>query len=410
MVGRAGHDGGRGTSVISQHQDGGWRTLDVSPGENVEVMVHEDPGPDVLRTWDLLVDRTPGTDVTQFSVWAGLRGRVGFSPLYLMAYRGAELVGGAQIFTRRVPVLGGVGYLPYGPLVAPDVAAPDDIRRALADALAVVGRRRLRILFIQPPEGAQETSSELLRRGFRPSSAGIAPEGSIRIDLTSDLADIRSRFGKRLKSWTNRWESRGVAIRAGDERDVPLLAELMATSAHHQGYTPLPVDYMAALYRELAATGHAVLFVGEVNGVPVAADLMTGCGDMVRGRLSGFDRSGEAMRLSVPAAIRWEMIKWAKGQGYRWFDFGGLRPETLDALLDGHGRSADTVPAADQPKVTFGGTAFRYPTPVEMIRPAVLRTSYDLAWRSAAGRRLFTEVQSLLRRGSRWSGIGGSSR
>jgi len=401
---------GGGAGVIPQHQGGGWTALDVSLGGNVEVMVCEVPGLEVLQAWDLLVDRTPGTDVTQLSVWAGLRGRVGFSPLYLFAYRGAELVGGAQILTRRVPVLGGVGYLPYGPLVAPDVAAPEDVRRALVDALAVLGRRRLRILFVQPPEGAQDTSNELLRRGFRPSSAGIAPEGSIRIDLTSDLADIRSRFGKRLKSWTNRWESRGVTIRAGDERDIPLLAELMATSAHHQGYTPLPVDYMAALYRELAATGHAALFVGEVNGVPVAADLMTGCGDMVRGRLSGFDRSGEAMRLSVPAAIRWEMIKWAKGQGYRWFDFGGLRPETLDALLDGHGRSADTLPAADQPKVTFGGTAFRYPTPVETIRPAALRTSYDLAWRSAAGRRLFTEVQSLLRRGSRWRGPGVSSR
>jgi hypothetical protein len=167
---------------------------------------------------------------------------------------------------------------------------------------------------------------------------------------------------------------------------------------------------MTALYRELAATGHAVLFIGEVNGVPVAADLMTGCGDMVRGRLSGFDRSGEAMRLSVPAAIRWEMIKWAKAQGYRWFDFGGLRPETLDALLDGHDRSTDMLPTADQPKLTFGGTAFRYPTPVEMIRPAALRTAYDLAWRSAAGRRLFSEVQSLLRRGVRRRDTGMSLR
>jgi hypothetical protein len=162
----------------------------------------------------------------------------------------------------------------------------------------------------------------------------------------------------------------------------------------------LPLDYMTALYRELAATNHAVLYVGEVDGAPVAADLMTGCGDMVRGRLSGFDRTGEAMRLSVPAAIRWEMIKWAKGQGYRWFDFGGLRPETLAALLDGSDHSADTFPTADQPKVTFGGTAFRYPTPVEMIRPAALRTAYDLAWRSASGRRVFARVQSLLR-GSR---------
>jgi hypothetical protein len=131
---------------------------------------------------------------------------------------------------------------------------------------------------------------------------------------------------------------------------------------------------------------------------------MTGCGEMVRGRLSGFDRSGEAMRLSVPAAIRWEMIKWAKAQGYRWFDFGGLRPESLAALLDGAERGAecgaDSLPAADQPKVTFGGTAFRYPTAVEMIRPAALRMAYDLAWRSATGRRLFREAQSLLR-GSR---------
>ncbi len=401
---------GAGTGVTSQHRGGRWPARDGSPGPDVKVMARTDPGPEVLRAWDLLVDRAPGTDVTQLSTWAGLRAQVGFTPLYLMAYHGVGLAGGAQILTRRVPVLGTVGYLPYGPLVAPDVPDADDVRRALVDALVVLSRRRLRILFVQPPEGDDDTSRELLYRGFRPSSAGIAPEGSIRIDLTADLAEIRSRFGKRLKSWTNRWESRGVTVRVGDVRDVPLLAELMAGSAQHQGYTPLPLDYMTALYRELAATGHAVLYVGEVNGVPVAADLMTGCGDMVRGRLSGFDRSGEAARLSVPAAIRWEMIQWAKGKGYRWFDFGGLRPETLDALLDGQDRSAETLPAADQPKLTFGGTAFRYPTAVEMIRPGALRAAYDLAWRSAAGRRLFSEVKSLLRRGVRQRGAGESSR
>jgi lipid II:glycine glycyltransferase (peptidoglycan interpeptide bridge formation enzyme) len=374
-----------------------------SSDRKVQVIASEEPGPEALHAWDLLVDRTPGTDVTQFSVWGGLRSRVGFTPLYLLAYQAGELVGGAQILTRRFPVLGSVGYLPYGPLVSPDAAAAEDIRRALVDALVLLSRRRLRILFIQPPEGAEATSDQLLRRGFRPSSAGIAPQGSIRIDLTADLAEIRSRFGKRLKSWTNRWESRGVTVRPGTEADVQLLAELMASSAQHQGYTPLPLDYITALYRELSATGHVVMFVGEVDGVPVAVDLMTGCGAMVRGRLSGFDRSGEAMRLSVPAAIRWEMIKWAKAQGYRWFDFGGLRPETLAALLDATERDADSLPTADQPKVTFGGTAFRYPAAIEVIRPAALRIAYDLAWRSATGRRLFREAQSVLR-GSRGRG------
>lgn len=371
-----------------------------SNDRKVRVIAREDPGPEALHAWDLLVDRTPGTDVTQFSAWGVLRGRVGFTPLYLLAYQDGELVGGAQILTRRFPVLGSVGYLPYGPLVSPGAPAAEDIRHALVDALLLLTRRRMRILFIQPPEGAEDTSAELLRCGFRPSSAGIAPQGSIRIDLTADLAEIRSRFGKRLKSWTNRWESRGVTVRPGTEADVRLLSELMASSAQHQGYTPLPLDYITALYRELAATGHVVMFVGEVGGAPVAVDLMTGCGEMVRGRLSGFDRSSEAMRMSVPAAIRWEMIKWAKAQGYRWFDFGGLRPETLAALLDpGEPRAegADSLPTADQPKLTFGGTAFRYPTAVEMIRPAGLRMAYDLAWRSATGRRLFREAQSMLR-------------
>lgn len=369
----------------------------------VTVSVTADPGPAALRTWDELVDRTPGTDVTQFSAWARLRATVGFTALSVLAYRDAELVAGAQVLCRRVPLLGTVGYLPYGPLVAeqvPDGPDRDEVRRVLTDALLELGRRRLRMMFVQPPEGAHEVSRDLLRRGFRPSSAGIAPTGSIRIDLSADLAEIRSRFGKRLKSWTNRWASRGVTVRIGDERDVPLLVELMNISSQHQHYRPLPAAYVGALYAELAATGHAALFVGEVHGVAAAVDLVTGCGNMIRGRLSGFDRSEEAVRLSVPAAVRWEILQWAKANGYRWFDFGGLRPETLDALLNGAGSSADEWPSADQPKVTFGGTAYRYPTPVELIRPAPLRVAYDLTRRSAAGNRMFGAVKNTLR-GSR---------
>lgn len=65
-------------------------------------------------------------------------------------------------------------------------------------------------------------------------------------------------------------------------------------SAHHQDYQPPPVDYLEVMYSELAATGQAALFVGEVHGEPVAADLVTRCGAIVRGWLAGFDRTGEA--------------------------------------------------------------------------------------------------------------------
>src|SRR3954451_6536364 len=78
----------------------------------------------------------------------------------------------------------------------------------------------------------------------------------------------------------------------------------MADSARRQNFVAPPDDYVHTLYRELAATGNAALFVGRVDGVPVAADVVTICGGMIRGRLTGFERGEETAGLSVPAAGR----------------------------------------------------------------------------------------------------------
>ena len=41
----------------------------------------------VPEEWDALVERTPGTDVTQLSAWARVRASAGFSPLYVHAHQ-----------------------------------------------------------------------------------------------------------------------------------------------------------------------------------------------------------------------------------------------------------------------------------------------------------------------------------
>jgi lipid II:glycine glycyltransferase (peptidoglycan interpeptide bridge formation enzyme) len=348
--------------------------------------------------WDGLVERTPSTDVTQLTAWARVRGQVGFVPLYLFAEGGGRLLGGGQILVRALPVIGRIGYLSYGPLVAPDTPYPVAVRTALVDALEQVGRRMLAGLFVQPPEDAFAVSADLLARGFRRSSAGIAPVGSIRIDLTESLDTIRGRFGRRLRSWTNRWADRGVVVRRGDERDLPLLCELMKRSAAAQGHPPLAPAYVETLYRELAPD-HVALFVGELDGVPLAADLVTRCGGLLRGRLSGFDRSGAAARVSLPAAVRWQIVQWGKAEGCRWLDFGGLTEETLDILLAGGPRPDEGWAARDQPKLTFGGAAVRFAPAVELISSPWLRAGFDLAERSRHGRLALEFAARVLRSG-----------
>lgn len=363
----------------------------VSP---TRVEVSETPGAEELATWDHLVDATPGSDAAQLSSWARFRSSYGNRPLYVFVYDRDTLIGGAQILQRRVPVVGTIGYVQHGPVCTTAAAG-----EAVATALAELGRRRFRMLFVQPPRWADETSHRLIELGFRTSSVEIAPPGSILLDLDQPEDVLRKGLTKKLARWVNKWPRAGVTVRPGDRSDVPLLAGLLARSAAHQGFDPLGESYVARLYDALAPSGHAAIFVGLVDDRPVAAALMTMCGSVVSGRLKGMDRSDNIRRLRVPAAVHWEIILWAKRAGYRWLDGGGLSETMLRALVDGEPGDRDTWPSADVYKLQFGGVSYRYPTPVELIRPGALRLGYDLSRRLPAGQALVHRIIERLRGG-----------
>ncbi|HEX4252010.1 MAG TPA: GNAT family N-acetyltransferase [Pseudonocardia sp.] len=369
----------------------------------VTVRREDTPDAATMAAWNELVLCTPGTDVTQLPAWATIRTMVGYRPCYLLAHRDERLVGGALVLRRRLLGALSIGYLPYGPVIAPDVPDRPSVVAALAGELAAFAGTQ-QLMFIQPPEHAEDVSDALLALGFRPSTAGIAPAGSYRVDLTQPLEQIRAGFSKRLKSWTNRWESKGVRVRHGDESDLPLLISLMTRTGARQGFSPPPLDYVRTLYRELVALDAAAIFIGEVHGVPVSADMVTVCAGMVRGRLGGFDSSGEAGKLSVPAAVRWEIIQWAKQRGHRYLDFGGLPESMLADMIDRGIHCCDSWPSAQRGKLAFNGQPFRYPTPVERIHPRSARRLYDYVMSHRGGLAVVGTMKDLLRgnRGSRF--------
>jgi lipid II:glycine glycyltransferase (peptidoglycan interpeptide bridge formation enzyme) len=361
----------------------------------LSVTLSERPAPTTLATWDALARSVPGGDVSQLSSWADVRRGANFEPLYLLVYREDQIVGGALILKRKLPVIGALCYVPYGPLISPD-ADRAAVVAVLATALRQFARRKLMLLFVQPPLDAHDLSFELQRHGFRPSQAGIAPNASLRLDLANDEDALRAGLAKRLQTWTRRWPARGVHVRRGTQDDIPLFTRLHAATAQHQGFPPFSLDYLHTLYGLLSATGSAELFIAEINGRPVAARLYTACGGVLKLRLVGMSRDDEAAKLSVAAAVEWEAIRWAKAKGYRWFDFGGIREAAISALQeDGPGSPALTSPEAFKAK--FGGTPFRYPTPVEIMAPSIVRLTYDLSRRWPVTRRLIDQTVRMLR-------------
>jgi lipid II:glycine glycyltransferase (peptidoglycan interpeptide bridge formation enzyme) len=339
-----------------------------------------------LASWDALVQAIPVSDVTQLSSWAKLRQRVGYQPLYLFTHENRDLVGGTQILLRRLPLLGTVGYCSYGPLIGRTDRRPD-VGSALSSAMRQVGRG-LAMLFVQPPEHAEDVAGCLLARGFRPSDADIAPAATLRVDLTASVEQLRGNLSRRLRGWSHQWAKRGVTVRKGDEGDLTVLAKLIACSAEHQGYRSFSENYLRTLHDELASQGNAVCFIAEVSGKAVAGDLLTGCGQTLKRRLVGLDRSNEAVRLNASGAVVWESILWAKSQGYRYFDFSGAMPVSARMLEVDGATDPEMLDGPDRFKTRFGARLYRYPQAVELISSSLLRSTYDFSRRTAAGRRL----------------------
>ena len=368
-------------------------------GARVSVRVASEVGIDELAEWDEFVSSVALSDVAQLSAWGAVRAKAGFDALHVFAHRSETLVGGAQVIVRRIPLLGSIGYVSAGPVVAEGLEDRGEVVGALATAMTELLRKGIRVLFVQPPAGADDVSRALTERGFRFSQAGIAPAASVRLDLSADEEQLQSGLDTRLRKWSRRWHHRGVTVRLGDSSNLPLLADLIAKSAVHQQYEPLSLDYLEVLYGSLERTGNAVLFVGEADGSPVAVELCTYCGGVMKSRLTGMDRDSPAAALNVPAAVLWNAILWAKADGARWFDFGGLNKASAETLIAGQSLDQATVSGPDFFKLRFGGEPYLMPPAVEAARPQLALRCHDLAQGSERGRAVIGALQRRMRGG-----------
>jgi lipid II:glycine glycyltransferase (peptidoglycan interpeptide bridge formation enzyme) len=365
-------------------------------GDEVLVTVSARPDVDALRRWDLLVATTPRADIAQLSAWAQVRRQAGCAPLFVFAETAGALVGGALVLHRRLPGLGDIGYLSYGPVLHADAdrAATAD---AVCRAIAGLAGQHLAAMFVLPPRGAHDISRRLLQLGFRPFTAEVAPTASLELDLSRPTPDLRKALSSGVRSGIRQATARGVHVRTGVERDLPVVAELLADTAAHHRFPPIPLDYLQRLYQQLERENHIKIFIAECNGVPLATHVLTCCGDAAKLRLTGMRRS-PATPPDAAALLQWEALLWAKGSGYASFDFGGISPATVDAVRAGRAGLASRVNGPDYFKASFGGQPFHYPEAVELFSSTAARRGHDLARRPGLGRRVIERARHRLRR------------
>jgi lipid II:glycine glycyltransferase (peptidoglycan interpeptide bridge formation enzyme) len=350
--------------------------------------------------WDAFLAKTPGGHYVQSSLWARMKALSGWRATRVVVTRGDDIVGGAQLLTRPLPLVGAAGYVPKGVLVASDDAR---LSHLVIDAVhQAAAAHRVQYLAMQPPGNGQAFVRELPAWGFRPNPRLGTVTATVRIDLSPEPGDILAQMKKKTRSNIHRGQSQGITAREGVESDLETFYRLLAAASRRKQFPIYSETYYAELWRVLGSRGHLKLFLAEYAGEAVSAMLAIPFGDTMFTHVSAW--SGRHRERKPNEALEWAAMMWAKARGYRYYDFEGIDPKAARAVLRGEPVPDSLTQTADRTvtryKLGFGGQVTLLPGAYEYVYNPFLRWAYHTALPKIQHWPMIAKVQKGLMRAS----------
>jgi lipid II:glycine glycyltransferase (peptidoglycan interpeptide bridge formation enzyme) len=372
----------RRSDLVPVHRTGGY-----------SVRVSEEPDD---PAWDDFLEKAPGSAYTQTSCWGRARESIGWRPIRIVISEGDRVVAGVQMERRSLPVGGVVGFVFGGPVVGDD--RPDLAGLVLDEMMAMDRAANVRYLAVQPSPGCERMSAELARRGFRPGILDflyIYFAASLSLDLRPSPEELLAKMSKKRRQNIRAAAGRGVTVRRGSGADLAIFSHLKDAHAARLGYARRDEGYYEELWRVLAPRGHIVLFIAEYQGEPIAAQLAIPFGDTSH----HIERpwSGAHGELRASELVEWETMKWAKAEGYRFADLGGIETPVAEAILSGGEEPRDSRFGASLFKLRWGGRIVVDPPFLDYVYDPVLRFGYRCIPRSVMGSRWMERLVKRLR-------------
>jgi hypothetical protein len=244
-------------------------------------------------------------------------------------------------------------------------------------------------VFAFDPESRLRTSEALRRHGFLQVRASMMYERTLVVDLTPTEEALLAGFHKNARQGIRNVARYPVVVTSAVSIALaPRLQELSDETRQRTGGESRPLDW-EALIRLSAEAPHlsriAVLRRTDVTGPEGVLAFAWGC---VHGGVAEYSESGSTradnLKVSTSYALLWDLMRWARANGARWFDLGGV--------TDGSTHSEDPLGGISDFKRRFSQ------------REIEVGQQWDLEPHPAraAAARLVSRSAAMLRLGIRW--------
>lgn len=288
------------------------------------------------QQWDTFVTAHPRAHLLQLSAWAGQKRPYGWDSARVALADGDQIVAGAQILFRRLPLgLGTMAYLPMGPLLANNAQ-----REALWLAIDDLCRQR-RAAFLKWEPGIAEEGDpppDFARYGFRQSVQTIQPPRTILIDITGDDENILARMNQGTRRKIRQSQKHDIRYYEASRADVSKFTHMMETTGSRNAFGVHEPDYYTLAY-DLFVPHHAALILAEHTDADESSertDHLAGVFVFAVGKRAWYfygASSGVKRNMMASYGVQWEAIRWAKRRGCTLYDMWGI-PDEDESLLE----------------------------------------------------------------------------
>lgn len=338
---------------------------------------------DTAPDWDDFLSGLECAHHEQSTYWANVKRHQGWKAVRLKVIRNSDWLAGAQMLCKRLPFGGSIGYIPSGPFYkVPNDPALDMLVNSIN---AVAKERKIQYVAITPYVENDFLDKIFEKYGYRPTREKLPPTTTVQATLILDLskgldtllAEMRGEMRRKIRHALKS----GLQVREGDKSDLDTLFRLMAIVTERRGESPTPnrAEVFHHVWDCFNSKGYVKLLVAESEGDPVSIAILFTFGQTVR--FWKFGWSGAEEKKYPNHLLYWEMIKWSKENGFRYFDFVQVDSTVTDHLLQG-------LPVTDELKsrrlygstyykLGFGGKVLKFSGPWFRFQNPLIRTFYN---------------------------------
>jgi len=332
-------------------------------------------------TWDNFVARSANGHLLQTSRWGAFKSQTGWETARVAVGGEDEIVAGALILFRPLPMGQCLAYIPKGPVgpwCEPAVAGP------LFSAVHRTARGRgAFMLKVEPEERDGAPAAHALKEaGFRSSPQTVQPRSTVWVDLAGSEEEIQARMKSKFRYNIRLASRKGIVVQEGTRDDLPAFGRLMEQTGQRDAFAVHSADYYQLAYDLFSEIDACKLLLATYQD-QVLAGLMVFAYAGRAWYMYGASSNQERNRMPNHA-LQWAAISWARKQGCHAYDLWGIpdevgqAPERFEQTVTDR---RDGLWGVYRFKQGFGGEIVRYVGAYDYVYAPLRHQLYQLALR-----------------------------